>query len=280
MSNRDHYLPAAFIGGFGDLLPGKHRRDAKVIARTKTPDTVSGPQAARTFCYGKGLYEVDQPTAALPAGYAETWWKTYERDLPDAVLALEAGTGGAAQWQTVLRHMQAAWARHLDFARDAAEQKKQQGVTGLTGDCLEYARKEALDQTAAVLAAARFALLRRDTHAEHFVCNDKGFTTFGGADEGVFFPLNREIAVLMAIGKAAPGEAHDQAPYAERTVNARGVDFLNYAAWDQTGIELVFAHPDDELLLKGLISKGTGSVVRRALRPFRRTREPGLFDWS
>jgi hypothetical protein len=280
MSSRDHYLPAGFVGGFGDLRPGKSRREAKVIARTKSPDAVSGPQAAQTFCYDKGLYQVAQPTAALPADYAEVWWKTYEKDLPDAVLALEAGTAGAAEWQTVLRHIQAAWARHLDFDRDAAEQKKQQGVVNLTGDCLEYVRKTALDETAKVLAAARFALLRRDRHAEHLVCNDKGFTTFGGADEGVFFPLNREIAVLMAVGKAAPGEVHDQAPYAERTINARGVTFLNNAAWDQIGIRLVFAHPDDEALLKGLTSQGTGSIVRRALRPFRHTREPGLFDWS
>lgn len=115
MSTRDHYLPAAFIGGFGNQLLGKRRREAKVIERTKNPDAISPPQAAQTFGYDTGLYAVQQPSAALPADYAETWWKTYKADLPDAVKALEAGTWAPKNWEAVLRHIQAVWARHPDF---------------------------------------------------------------------------------------------------------------------------------------------------------------------
>ena len=207
--------------------------------------------------------------------------QTYEGALPGAIGALEAGTAGAGEWKTVLLHVQAAWPRHPGFERDANEQRAKKGLPPVTGDCLEHLRKAALDENRTLMAGSRFALLRRDRHAGHFLINDKGFASFGDHEAGVLFPLSREIGVLMAVGKARPGDAYEQAPYAEREVNARGMRLLNEFSWDHIGIRCVIAHHDHERDLTELVDHGRRFVMKsRYLHPYRHTRETRLLDWA
>lgn len=280
--SRDHYLPAAFIGEFGIQRPGGRRREAKVIERTKEPDVVSQPQKAETFGYDTGLYDVQQPSVALPADYAERWWSSYEKDLPDAVEALEARDWSPKDWRAILRHIQAAWARHPDFDRDIAEQQAKHDITGLTGDCLEYTRKAALDNTATMLAAARFALLRHDTFAARFVTNDKGYTPLHDRDRAagaVLFPMSSSIAVMMAVDTAQPGDDHQRGPHAERTVNTKGVDYFNTRLWNVLGIRSVFGHPDDRDYIAALPDAEEPKKIKIRYGPYRGNRETFL-NWA
>lgn len=281
MPDKPHHLPAALIGGFGDPRPAAGLRYARVSVRRKNPDKILTGQAAQAICYEYGLYEVINPSPTLPADYAEQWWRTYEGALPKAIHALEAGTAGADEWKTVLLHVQAAWPRHPDFERDVNEQKAAKGQPPVAGDDLEQLRKTVLDENRTVMARSRFALLRRDRHAGHLLINDKGFASFGDHEAGIFFPLSREIGVLMAVGKAQPGDDYEKAPYAEREVNARGVRLLNELSWDHVGIRCAIAHQDDEQDLRALVDHGRRFVMKnRYLRPYRHTRELRLLDWA
>ncbi len=174
---------------------------------------------------------MNTPDVDLPADYAETEWKKYEPKLPGAIRALDSGTSGPAEWQTILLYLRATWARHPDFARDVAGQKAAQGVTGLTSDDVQRLRRQVLTNIPAMMSGCRFALLRRGPGALRFLTDDKGFTPLGepGRPPGVFFPLSGSLAVLMALGTARPGDDYEQGPYAERTVNAKGVEILNSA---------------------------------------------------
>lgn len=62
---------------------------------------------------------------------------------------------------------------------------------------------------------------------------------------GVFFALPGSPGVLMALGAAQPADDFGQGPYAERTINAKGMEILNDATWDHVGIRCVIGHPDD-----------------------------------
>jgi hypothetical protein len=132
MPPRPHHLPASFIGGFGQ--PARrdpaNLRAARVCVRRKDPDKLLPNMEAEEVGFERGVYDVENPTADLPADFAEQEWKKYEGKLPGAIRALHSGTFGPAEWQTVLRHVQAVWARHPDFERDVAEQKAAQGKPG------------------------------------------------------------------------------------------------------------------------------------------------------
>lgn len=281
MPDKPHHLPAALIGGFGDPRPAAGLRYARVSVRRKNPDKILTGQAAQAICYEYGLYEVINPSPTLPADYAEQWWQTYEGALPGAIRALEAGTAGVDEWLTVLLHVQAAWPRHPDFERDVNAQKAAKGQPPVTGDDLEHLRKTVLDETRTVMAGSRFALLRRAWPAGHFLINDKGFANFGDHEAGIFFPLSREIGVLMAVGKARPGDLYEQGPYTERAVTARGVGLLNDLSWDHIGIRCVMAHDNDVHDLSALVDHGRRFMMEsRDLGPYQRTGELRLLDWA
>jgi hypothetical protein len=109
-------------------------RIARACVRLKDPDKLLPNVKAEDIGFEPDIYDVKNPTTDLPADHAETEWKKYEPTLPRAIRALDRGASGAAEWQTVLQHLRATWARHPDFARDVADQKAAMGVTGLTGD--------------------------------------------------------------------------------------------------------------------------------------------------
>ena len=113
----------------------------RVSVRMKSTDKILSRVTAASICHADGLYEVENPTPQLAADYADQWWAKYESALPRAVAALEAGTAGAREWQAILMHLQATHPRHVDFGRDAIEQKATQGVTGITGDGVEELRQ-------------------------------------------------------------------------------------------------------------------------------------------
>lgn len=195
-----------------------------------------------------------------------------------AVRALEAATADVGQWRVILRHIRATWPRHPDFERDVAAQKAEDGVAAIAGDDLERLRKAVLEDRS-VVANARFALLRRAVGTDAFVLNDKGFVSFAERSLGVFFPLSRQIGVLMAVGAGRCGDGYYQAPYAERVLNDRGVAYLNARSWLHEGIRMVIAHPDDERLLTGLGQAKAGLKVPRQLRPYQGSRER-MLEWA
>ena len=251
---------------------------AKVCVRRKDSGSILLNQAAASICYEYGLYEVKQPSIDLPATYADDWWSTYEGALIPAVRALEAGAADVAHWRAVLRHIRATWPRHPDFERDVAAQKAEDGVAPIAGDDLERLRKAVLEDRS-IVANARFALLRRAVGTDPFLLNDKGFASFAERSLGVFFPLSRQIGVLMAVGAGRCGDGYDQAPYAERVLNNRGIAYLNARCWLHEGIRMVIAHPDDERVLTGIGQAKAGLKVPRHLRPYQGSRER-MLAWA
>lgn len=279
-----HYLPASFIGGFGQPDPRdpEELRIARVCVRRKEPDELLSNVRAETIGSERGIYKVDRPAVDLPTDYAETEWKKYEPKLPRAIRVLDSGTFGPAEWQTVLLHLAATWARHPDFARDVADQKAAQGVTGLSSDDVQRFRKQVLADTPVMMSSCRFALLHRGPGAERFLTNDKGFASVCelGKQPGVFFPLSGSLAVLMALGTALPGDDYQKGPYAERTVNAKGVETLNSGTWGHVGIRCVIAHPDDAANLAALQDHGRELKFKIRYGPYRGNREYGFFEWT
>jgi hypothetical protein len=250
--------------------------------RRKDPDKLLLNMEAEEVGFEYGIYDVQNPTADLPADFADREWERYEGMLPGAIRALGSGVFDSTEWQTILQHVQAVWARHPDFARDVADQRAAQGQPRPFGDDVQRLRKQVLLEVRTVMASSRFALLRRHCAARRFLVDDKGFVPLGdeqGNPTGVFLALSGSLAVLMALGAARPVDSFEQGPLAERTVNARGAEILNNATWDHIGIRCVIGHPDDADYISTLQGHGRQLKVKIRYGPYRGNRERGFFDW-
>ena len=75
------------------------------------------------------------------------------------------------------------------------------------------------------------------------------------------------------------GDDYEQGLLAERTLNPKGMEIINQAAWDTVGIKCVIGHPDDEPAITTLTA-GDKTARMPNLGPYRGNREPGMFDWA
>jgi len=284
---RPHYLPASLIGGFGEPDTGSDRHTGHLryawvcVRRTGDPGTVSRVRADNVAIQN-GVYDVAEPGPDLPADYAEQLWQQYEGALPGAISALENGSWTRDDWQTVLWHVQSQSIRHPDFARAVHEHVGEVVAAELRPDDIQAERQRTYQDTRAWMARARFAVLRHRKPAQRFLTNDKGYVPLHDVARdlrGVVFPLSGLVAVLMVVEVARQGDNYEQGPLAERTLNPKGMEIINEAAWDTVGIRCVIGHPDDEPAIAALTT-GEKTVRMPDLGPYRGNREPGMFDWA
>jgi len=274
-----HYLPAAFIGGFG--IPNPRRtggRYANVCMRRRDSATVAGPLPAEKVAAEFGVYDVERPTPSLPADFADKLWEQYEGALPTAAVALESDGFTAQHWEAILLHVQAQSIRHPDFDRVATAYLGAR----VPRDVIQEQRQITHRESRQLMSRARFAVLRRGNHAPRFLINDKGYTSLLDLEFGarsVLFPLTGNVAVLMATDAVQEGDDYEAGPYAVRRLNPKALRFVNGASWDQVNTRAVFGHPDDEQTLVEL--QHTGQLARLPLLgPYQGNREPGLLDWA
>ncbi|MGW7003697.1 hypothetical protein ACWGCW_12915 [Streptomyces sp. NPDC054933] len=229
-----------------------------------------------------GLYDVDRPDDELPADFAETLWQSYEGDLPGAVQALEAGTFGEPEWQTILLHIQAQSIRSPDYDRVATTYLIRRNGTIPARDHVQRERQRTHRQSLQVLAQARYAVIRRGKSTQRFVLNDKGYISFQDPIRqlrGLLFPLTGNVAVLLALDTAPPSDNYEAGPFTERTLNPAGMAITNACAWGHTKIRCVIGHPDDAKMIVTLPETGTALKLPQ-LGPFHGNREPGYLDWA
>lgn len=228
----------------------------------------------------KHLYDVHEPCEDLPADYADRLWEQYEGALPTAIGALSANAYDLQHWSAILAHIQALTVRHPDFARFATTHLHQ-GVSPPDPDAVHRDRLRTLDEAARWMAGARFAVVRRGTGAERLIVNDKGYVNLEESAHpgvrGVFVPLSNDVAVLAVAAAATAGEEYRRGPFAQRTLNRRGVRVVNEAALRQFQVRCVIGHPEDADWIEKLGDRVTKSPKHG---PYCSTREHGMFAWA
>ncbi len=280
---RPHYLPAAFIGGFGVVgKPSGGLRLAQVCVRWTVGSRTVSLMRADQVGFEYGIYDVDQPGPGLAADFAEQLWKQYEGGLPTAVAAMDNGSWTPANWRIVLLHIQAQAIRHPDFDRAARDYLGAMGGPDLSGDDVQTQRQNTYQETRAWMAGARFALARQCHPAPRFVVNDKGYTPLADPVrelKGVFFPLSGQVGVIMAVGAARSGDDYEAGPFAERILDPDAVTIINETALGTAGIRCVIGHPEDRNAITKMTT-GPAIAAMPATGACLGTLEGGLFDWA
>ena len=282
---RPHYLPASLIGGFGGPDTGRNAgrlRYSWVCVRWAGETSLVARIRAGNAAIENGVYDVAEPRPDLPHDFAEQLWQQYEGALPAAVKALEASSWTPADWQKVLLHVQAQAIRHPDFARAVHEHIGPAAGARLSPDDIQAERQRTYRDTRAWMSRARFAVLRHRSPAHRFLTNDKGYIPLHDIwrdTRGAVFPLSGLVAVLMVVEAAQAGDDCEQGPLVERTLNPAGMQIINDATWDTTGIRCFIGHPADALAIEALT---TGAKLARMpeLGLYRGDRECGLFEWA
>ena len=184
--------------------------------RRKDPDKLLRKVKAEEIAFEYGIYDVQDPTPDLPADFAEREWEKYEGMLPGAIRALDGGVFGPADWQSILMHIQAVWARHPDFARDMADQSTGRGEPCPVGDDVQRLRRQVLPEVRAVMAGS--SRLRNATtpprrrqirgRRQGLRADRRRAWQSGGR---VLRPVGL-LAVLMALGAAQSSDDYEQGP--------------------------------------------------------------------
>jgi hypothetical protein len=280
MSTKDHYLPAAFIAGFGSDRPtALEARKRPVRVRFKRDPDKTFPMKAERIAKQGDVYRLEDPPIGMKANVIDDIWDAYEPKLPSAVKSFESGTWGDDEWSTIWFHMCAVGVRHPSFTDFAIEQLAARGDDAGPDDA-QRARVKTLSESQALLASWRFAVVFRPNDAHRFVTNDKAYASVTEFDHrnAVFFPLSSEVGVLGAVDAGDTSLDSPPSPETSRVLTPSTVESLNDVSWQVDGVRCVIGHPDDEARLLRLEDRGLWTQPQ--LGPYRKRGTEGLLDWA
>jgi hypothetical protein len=271
-----HYLPAAFIGGFGVRRP--ELRESSIRVRFLHQQEKTHRMSAEKIARQNRAYELQDPAPNVDPNIIDKIWDFYEPRLPAAVAAFESGSWTADDWDLLVFHMAAQGVRHPDFLNQANRHMSGQGKSPSPDD-LQMARVTTLSNLPNLLAKWRFLRVTRASEGWRFVVNDKGFAPVieEDAQRGVFFSLSANVGVLGAVDAGSPTSQSVPAPTYSRELVPGSVELLNQAMWRTGAIRCAIGHPDDHERLMRL--DATRQLLLPCLGAFRNRGLDGLFDW-
>jgi hypothetical protein len=237
--SKDHYLPAAVIGGFGERPAKKGRRKAKVAVWVDALGRVVSTTAEK-IGWKYSLYDV--PGVAGSAETFESVWQSYESDLPTAIEHLAQETPSTRDLGALVAHVAFAAARFANFTQSVVEWSQQQGKTITEAE----ARSERGDWLLGGLEVAKWRW--RAVHAPDnsvFVLPDTGYAVIKpDASERpywVFLPLGPRIGVLVKRPEDGEPLGPDSMDYRQLTWTAGEV--VNDACLRQPNRTVLISHP-------------------------------------
>lgn len=88
--DRQHYLPADLLGGFGVVPSGGRYRDAKLVALRKCGKSTGsvGLTTANHEAVQKKIYRLKNVSSDIDPDIVDTLWDTIEGDIPQLVQRL------------------------------------------------------------------------------------------------------------------------------------------------------------------------------------------------
>jgi hypothetical protein len=281
VGDRQHYLPAAMLGGFGRRRPNRPARYAAIAVR----DLASGSvrlSNADSEAHRRALYRLADPPPGVDRDVVDKIWDTIEPRLPDLVRRAETRTLVQGDDELLLNYAASVYVRHPSFSKVAEHHQATHGAPAPKGDDVQILRMEGLQNQRKSVAEWRWRVLHTCPGAPRFVISDLGFIgvrdgphgdTTGELINATFVPLSPRVGLLAYLDH--PELPRREPPFSEhRDVIPSWVYWLNACATSRgrgTVIEpqAVFGHPDDIEALKAL--PDVRSVRPNSAGPFRGT---------
>lgn len=267
--DRQHYLPAALIGGFGCRLPNKPLREAVVVVRELRSGNVYQGSAKTQACR-HALYRLQEPPDGVDMDDIDNLWAKVESRIPDLVARLTNRNLGADDPQLLIEYAAMAGVRHPTFEDVAIDWNHHQKIQRPTLDQIQWMRVEGLLSHLKIMPSWRWRVLHSTDDSPRFMLSDRGWIYVQEPDQSskaIFLPMGPTVGILGYL------DANDlpprRLPFDEhRDVVPSWVAWLNAAAGaDHKLTNALYAHPDDEDSLRKLPEITTLSV--NSSGPFR-----------
>lgn len=257
---RQHWLPAALIGGFGARTQAG--RKARVAVRRKRGGAVTVAKA-ETVAFERGLYTLSDPPPGLDPNQIDRIFGSTEPRLPAAIDALATRDAQAVDLETILDYVAALAVRHPDHFRSVIDEyRARAGDPSLIGDAIQIARLLALQNSIPQVRTWHWRVIESAVDAQRYILSDLGFTYIGQEQRpgrAIFVPLSPRAALLGFLGQ--------RQGFASRFIaTPTTVAWLNAATWAEAPRE-VYGHPLDASELARLDEPSPTAVNRHG--PYR-----------
>ncbi len=279
-NDRQHYLPAALLGGFGE--PNRRRKGGR-YATIAVRDLATGCvrlSNADSEAHRRALYRLEAPPPGVDRDVVDKLWDEIEPGLPDLVRRVESRALLDGDEQRLINYAASIWVRHPRFSKVAEQHQEKRGSPLPTADGVQAMRVEGFMNQRPTIATWRWRILHGCPDAARFVISDMAFIAIAdhpGGDESanlhhaVFVPLSPKVGLLGYLDH--PCLPARRPPFSEhRDVVPSWVDWLNACATSRgrgTPMEpsAVFGHPDDADALAAI--PDANAVRPNARGPFR-----------
>jgi len=272
--DKQHFLPAALIGGFGHAATGQPLREAQVLWRRREWSQPR-PTKAENIGYVKRMYRLAAPPPGFEADMIDELWEGFEDDLPEAVARTASRQETSDDQYTLVKYIAAAGVRHPDFAEAVNRWRDEQGMGPVTGDDVQLARVGSLAEGLKLVQGFRWRFVHSPASGPPFILNDRGWSYIGEQDRpgrGLWIPLSAEVALLAWLQSGADGV------FDHLTIWPGWAKWLNAATWEDAP-QFVVGHPDDRSQLEQLTSTGDVKPSLERIGPYRNTRQHLFSDF-
>jgi hypothetical protein len=262
--DKQHYLPAALIGGFGCAPVGTPLREAEVLWRRREWPRPR-PTTAEAIGYVRRMYRIMRPPPGVGADRVDELWDHFENPLPAAIARAAAQQESDDDHGTLIAYVAAAGVRHPDFETMVNRWRDKRGLPQVADDQVQVDRLTLLLRGLKLVEGFRWNLVHAPAFGPRFVLSDLGWTYIGQQDRdgrGLWVPLNDQVGLL---GWLQPGEAGG---FDHLRLWPNWATWLNTATW-QDAPAFVVGHPDDGELVAELTVVNDVTPTLGPLGPYR-----------
>jgi hypothetical protein len=252
MPSKQHYLPAAFIGGFGHRLTGKSRREARIVAWDAETGTVGDPIKAERIGWLHDTYTIPELGAALE-DVVDSVWDAYEGVLPDAAQAVSSGQLSDEYVNAVKAHVACAAVRLPGFPDALRQHHTAQGLS----EPAEWEAKLSRLQwiwSGLMMDSWRWrAVHKPEQYSVPFLLPDTGFVKFGTEDgqELLLLPLTPAVGIIGCRANVPNGLAQMD----HRTATLTTMEWLNHLLANAPSRRYCITHPGRAEWLERVVTR-------------------------
>jgi hypothetical protein len=270
--DKQHFLPAALIGGFGRVAASGSLREAEILWRRRGWQR-SRPAVAENIGYVNKMYRLAAPPPGVSADRVDELWDQFEGPLPGAIVRAAARQETSADRMTLIKYVAAAGVRHPDFGAAVNRWRAELGMRLVTGDEVHVERVSVLTRGLKLVEGFRWRFVHSPAFGPRLVLNDRGWSYIGQQDwpgRGLWVPLNSKVALLAWLQRGVEGV------FDHLTLWPGWATGLNTATWVDAP-SFVAGHPDDGCLLDQLTDTDDVAPKLERFGPYRDRRLQGLF---
>ncbi len=271
--DKQHFLPASLIGGFGRVAAGRSSREAEVGWRRRDWQQ-SRPAVAENLGYVNKMYRLADPPPGVSADRVDELWDHFEKPLPGAIARAAARHETDADCTTLIKYAAVAGVRHPDFAAAVNRWRTELGMPQVAGDQVQVERVSVLTRGLTLVQGFRWRFVHRPAFVPRFVLNDRGWSYIGQQGRpgrGLWIPLNSDVGLLAWLQRGVAGVSD------HLTLWPGWATWLNTATWVDAP-SFVVGHPDDGQLLDQLTHIDDVAPKLERVGPYRDRRLQGLFS--